>query len=504
MNQKDNNEIRELYGQLIALMKSYHPSQDFSVIEKAYEVGKEAHKDQVRKSGEPYFIHPLNVAIILAKLKLDKETIVAAILHDVVEDTALTKEDLEREFGHEVAFLVDGVTKLTKLQIQVRNVGSTKEEQKMESFRKLVMAMSEDIRVIIIKFADRLHNMRTMEFQKPDRQIGISNETLDIYCPIAKRLGISIIQTEMEDLAMQYIYPEAYQEIVKKIEETEENRLKLVSQLSREITLGLHEAGIDANIIYALKHKFSIYRKMINNKKTLDEMYDIYAIKVLVPSIRDCYIALGVLHDLYKPIPGRFKDFIALTKSNMYQSLHTTLVAPGGELFEVQIKTREMHQVATYGILAKWKYGMPGKDIKTLSNSQKEKADWLSQIMEWQQDISDNSEFLELVKQDFNLFSENIYCFSPKGESKILPKGVTAIDFAYAVHSDIGNHAVSCVINGREMSLETVLNNGDKVEIVVDIERGRPKQSWIDIVRTASAKSKIRKWFSEQEKTDYE
>jgi GTP pyrophosphokinase len=494
----ENQEIKELYGQLVALIKGYHPSQDFSMIDKAYEVAKEAHKDQVRKSGEPYFIHPLNVAIILAKLKLDKETIAAAILHDVVEDTPVTAKDLEREFGHEVAFLVDGVTKLTKLQMRLGKDDVSKEEQKIESFRKLLMAMSEDIRVIIIKLADRLHNMRTMQFQKEDRQIAISRETMDIYCPIAKRLGISILQTELEDLAMQYIYPEAYSEIQKKIQETEEEREQFVHQITQEITMGLHEAGIDVNIIYSLKHMFSIYRKMINSQKTLNEMYDIYAIKILVPSIRDCYITLGVLHDLYKPIPGRFKDFIALTKSNMYQSLHTTLVAPGGEMFEVQIKTREMQEVATYGILARWKYGMPGKSVQTLSNSQKEKADWLSDIMEWQRDVSDNNKFLELVKQDFNLFSENIYCFSPKGESKILPKGVTAIDFAYAIHSDIGNHAVGCIINGREMNLESVLNNGDKVEIIVDVQKGAPNRDWINIVKTATAKNKIRKWFHEQ------
>lgn len=494
---RESNEITELYDELIHIIRGYHPSSDFSMIEKAYEIGKEAHKDQYRKSGEPYFIHPLNVAIILAKLRLDKETIVAAILHDVVEDTSVTADDLEQIFGHEIAFLVDGVTKLSKLQTDMMKAGMTKEERKMESFRKLIMAMSEDIRVIIIKLADRLHNMRTMQFQKPDRQIAISRETMDIYCPIAKRLGISMVQTDLEDMAMAYIYPEAFQDIRNKIEQTEEARSRFVEQIREEIRSGLHEAGIDAEIIYALKHMFSIYRKMINQKKTLDEMYDIYAIKIIVPSIRDCYITLGVLHDLYKPIPGRFKDFIALTKSNMYQSLHTTLVAPGGEMFEVQIKTREMQAVAMYGILAHWKYGMPGKDIKTLSNSQKEKAEWLSHIMEWQQDIEDNHEFLELVKQDFNLFSENIYCFSPKGESKILPKGVTALDFAYSIHSDIGNHAISCVINGREMNLETILNNGDKVEILIDMESGKPKKEWIDIVRTGAAKTKIRKWFHE-------
>ncbi len=492
---RENDEIKVLYDKLISIIESYHPSSDFTMLNKAYEVARKAHASQVRKSGEPYFIHPLNVAIILAELKLDKETIIAAILHDVVEDTEITEEYVEEEFGHEVAFLVDGVTKLTNLSKEMSEFQRTKEELKQESFRKLIMAMSEDIRVIIIKLADRLHNMRTMQFQKPKKQIEISKETMDIYCPIAKRLGISIVQTDLEDMAMAYIYPEMHQDIRKKIVETAEARDEFVQRVSGEIGAALEDAGIQADIQYALKHLFSIYRKMINKGKTLDEIYDIYAIKIVVNSIRDCYITLGVLHDLYNPIPGRFKDFIALTKSNMYQSLHTTLVAPGGELFEVQIKTKEMHQVATYGILAHWKYGMPGQDVKTLSNSQKEKANWLNQIMEWQQEISDNNEFIELVKQDFNLFAENIYCFSPKGETRILPKGSTAIDYAYSIHSDIGDKAVGCVINGISKPLESIINSGDKVLIVTDENAEGPKKEWLNIVRTGTAKNKIRRWF---------
>lgn len=497
---RENNEITELYEKLITLIKGYHPSSDFTMINKAYEVAKKAHESQFRKSGEPFFIHPLNVAIILAELKLDKETIIAAILHDVVEDTELTAEYVEKEFGHEVAFLVDGVTKLTNLSKEMSEFQRTKEELKQESFRKLIMAMSEDIRVIIIKLADRLHNMRTMQFQKPAKQIEISKETMDIYCPIAKRLGMSIVQTDLEDMAMAYIYPDMHQDIRNKIMETAEARDMFVKRVSGEIGAALEDAGIHADIQYALKHLFSIYRKMINKGKTLDEIYDIYAIKIVVDSIRDCYITLGVLHDLYKPIPGRFKDFIALTKSNMYQSLHTTLVAPGGELFEVQIKTKEMHEVATYGILAHWKYGMPGQDIKTLSNSQKAKAQWLTQIMEWQQEISDNDEFIELVKQDFNLFSENIYCFSPKGETRILPKGSTAIDYAYSVHSDIGDKATGCMINGISKPLESVINSGDKVVIITDAKSTGPKREWLGIVRTGTAKNKIRRWFNTEGK----
>ena len=306
------------------------------------------------------------------------------------------------------------------------------------------------------------------------------------------------MQTELQDLSMQYIYPEAYQNIRMKIEETEPDRRIFVNRMSAEIYAGLTEADIGAKVEYALKHYFSIYRKMINKGKTLNEIYDSYALKVIVDSVRDCYVALGVLHDLYKPVPGRFKDFIALPKVNMYQSLHTTLVAPDGTLFEVQIKTKEMHEVATYGILAHWKYGMPGKDIKTVSNSQKEKAEWLSQILEWQQEIRDTDEFIDLVKQDFNLFSETIYCFSPKGDAKSLPKGSTAIDFAYAIHSDIGDHATKCIINGKVSPMETVLNNGDQVEIVTDEKREGPVAEWIHFVKTGTAKNKLRHWMNDK------
>lgn len=493
------NEIEELYEKLIKQIESYHPSSDFTMVKKAYEAAREAHATQFRKSGEPFFIHPLNVALILANLKLDKETIMAALLHDVVEDTAVTREDLEDEFGSEVAFLVDGVTKLSDFSKYSSKEEVTKEEIKQESFRKLIMAMSEDIRVILIKLADRLHNMRTLEFQKPDRQIDISKETMDMFCPIAKRLGISIVQTELQDLSMQYIYPEAYRNILCNIKETDNKRKIFVNRITAEIYAGLAEADVTAEVIYAIKHTFSIYRKMINKNKTLEEMYDIYALKVIVESVRDCYVALGVLHDLYKPVPGRFKDFVALPKDNMYQSLHTTLVAPDGTKFEVQIKTREMHEVATYGILAYWKYGMPGKDIRTVSNSQKEKAEWLERILEWQQEITDTSEFIDLVKQDFNLFSETIYCFSPKGEAKALPKGSTAIDFAYAIHSDIGNYAARCVINGKVCPMETVLNNGDQIEIITDDNQDGPVREWIHFVKTGTAKNKIRKWFHDEE-----
>lgn len=496
---RDKNELTRLYSKLIKIMKSYHPSSDFTMINQAYEVAKEAHKEQYRKSGEPFFIHPLHVAIILAELKLDKETIMAALLHDVVEDTELTREDLEREFGHEVAFLVDGVTKLTNFSVEISEAGLSKEELKLESFRKLIMAMSNDIRVILIKLADRLHNMRTLQYQKPEKQIEISRETLDIYCPIAKRLGIAVVQTDLQDLSMEYIYPEAYRSIQQKITETAHDRKKFVGRIIRQTKAGLNEAGIHADVQFALKHLFSIYRKMVNQEKTLDEIYDIYAIKIIVDSVRDCYIALGVLHDLYKPVPGKVKDFIALPKANMYQSLHTTLLAPGGRLFEVHIKTQEMSEVAFYGILARWKYGIPGENVQTLSNSQKEKAEWLMQIMEWQRDISDNDEFIDLIKQDFNLFSETIYCFSPKGDAKALPKDATAIDFAYSIHSEIGNCAVKCVINGRECPIETILNNGDMVEIVMDKKQSGPNPEWLDIVKTGTAKSKIRKWFHERE-----
>lgn len=489
---KDDAEIIELYDRLIEIIRSYHPSSDITMINKAYEVAKEAHKFQFRKSGEPFFIHPLNVAIILARLKLDKETIMAALLHDVVEDTDVTYECIEKEFGQEVAFLVDGVTKLTNLTSEM-----SKAELKLESFKKLTMAMSEDIRVIIIKIADRVHNMKTLNFQNEKKQIEISMETMDLYAPIAKKLGISVLQIELEDLAMMYLYPEEYQCIKTKLEDNKTTRDAFVGRVSNEIHAGLIESGVNGSEIKcAIKHLFSIYRKMVNRKKSLDEIYDMFSVRILVDSVKDCYIALGVLHDLYKPIPGRFKDFISIPKANMYQSLHTTVVSDRGEMFEVQIRTKTMEDVALYGILAHWKYGVPDNDYKNLSKSQKEKSAWLQRIMEWQQDIEDNNEFIDLVKQDLNLFSETIYCFTPNGKAITLPKGSVALDFAYLVHSEVGNSARSCIINGKEKQLEYVLNNGDQVEIITGEKNCGPERFWLDIVKTGTAKNKIRRWFA--------
>ena len=482
----------QLYKELIDKIKTYHPSDDFSMVEKAYKLAVEAHKEQKRKSGEPYIIHPLKVAYILAELELDMETITAGILHDIIEDTPYTYEDITHLFGEEIAALVDGVTKLGKLSY------TTKEEAQAENYRKMFLAMAKDIRVILIKLADRLHNMRTLNYMTPEKQREKAQETLDIYAPLAHRLGISKIRSEMEDLCFKYLNPDAYFDLAAKIQKKKEERDQFVQSMVQELQTKMNEAGIKGKVYGRTKHFFSIYKKMVNQNKTLDQIYDLFAIRALVDSVKDCYAVLGIVHTAYTPMPGRFKDYIAMPKPNMYQSLHTTLVAPDGTLFEVQIKTKEMHEVATYGILAHWKYGMPGKDIKTVSNSQKEKAEWLSQILEWQQEIRDTDEFIDLVKQDFNLFSETIYCFSPKGDAKSLPKGSTAIDFAYAIHSDIGDHATKCIINGKVSPMETVLNNGDQVEIVTDEKREGPVAEWIHFVKTGTAKNKLRRWMNDK------
>lgn len=489
----DKNVI-ELYNKLKKNIEAYHPSGNMTMIDKAFKMASNAHKGQCRKSGEPFIIHPLSVAIILAELRLDKETIAAALLHDVVEDTKITSLDIENVFGREVMFLVEGVTKLAKFSNEV-----TKEEVKLESFRKLILAMSEDIRVIIIKLADRLHNMQTLEFQSYEKQLEISNETMDLYSPIAQRLGISVIKIKLEDLALKYLFPKEYQEIKEKIIETKNERDKNIDEIIKKIKINMDDACLNVQIRSEMKHMFSIYRKMINKMKTLDEIYDIFAIKIIVDSVKDCYIVMGLLHNVYKPIPGRFKDYIAIPKENMYQSLHTTLISDDGTLFEVQIKTKEMDDIAKFGILANWKYGEKGVDAKEIYKSQKEKSYWLSQILEWQKDNTDNHEFINLVKSDFNIFSETISCFTPKGDVKQLLKGSTVIDFAYAIHSDIGNKAYKAFVNGKEKNVDYVLNSGDRVEIIIKEGNG-PNADWLNFVKTSNAKNKIRKQFKEIKK----
>ena len=415
-----------LYKQLMDTVKNYHPSSNLSEIERAYKVAYEAHKEQKRKSGEPYIIHPICVGIILAELELDKETIIAGLLHDVVEDTEVTSQEISDMFSPEVALLVDGVTKLTQL-----NYSGDKIELQAENLRKMFLAMAKDIRVILIKLADRLHNMRTLEYMKPEKQKIKARETMDIYSPIAQRLGISKIKIELDDLSLRYLEPEAYKDLVIKINAKKQDRDAFIKDIISKVSKQIKDAGIEAKIDGRVKHFFSIYRKMKTQNKTLDQIYDLFAVRIIVDSVKDCYAALGVIHEMYTPIPGRFKDYIAMPKPNMYQSLHTTLIGSTGTPFEIQIRTVEMHRTAEYGIAAHWKY-KEGIDGSTEKVSEEEKLSWLRQILEWQRDMSDNHEFLSLLKSDLNLFSDNVYCFTPSGDVKNLPVGSTPIDFAYS------------------------------------------------------------------------
>lgn len=484
-----------LYNKLIETIRQYHPSSDLSDIERAYKVAKEAHEGQFRKSGEPYIIHPLCVAIILAELELDKESIIAGLLHDVVEDTVMTSEDVAREFGDEVALLVDGVTKLTQLNYQHDKI-----EVQAENLRKMFLAMAKDIRVIMIKLADRLHNMRTMQYQSPAKQVEKSRETMDIYAPIAHRLGISKIKVELDDLSMKYLMPDTYNDLVKQVDINRPGREAFIKSIIKEVDMHISNAGIEAEIDGRVKHFFSIYRKMVNQNKTLDQIYDIFAVRIKVDTVKDCYAALGVIHEMYKPIPGRFKDYIAMPKPNMYQSLHTTLIASNGQPFEVQIRTYEMHRIAEYGIAAHWKYkeGKTGESDK----SEEAKLSWLRQILEWQRDMSDNKEFLSSIKNDLNLFSDSVYCFTPTGDVKTLPAGSNPIDFAYSIHSAVGNKMVGARVNGKLVNIDYEIKNGDRIEIITSQNSKGPSRDWLSMVKSTQARNKINQWFKQELKED--
>ena len=493
----------ELYQMLIARVKKYHPSDDISMIEKAYKVASKAHEGQFRKSGEPYIIHPLYVAIILADLEMDKETIVAGILHDVVEDTVMTEEQITEEFGAEVAQLVDGVTKLANIPLS-SGTGSESDarlEMQAENLRKMFLAMAKDIRVIIIKLADRLHNMRTLKYQKPESQQRIAKETLEVYSPIAQRLGISKIKVELDDLALKYLEPEAYYDLVEKIAVRKSEREKYIENIVQEVKKHIENAGIKAEIDGRVKHFFSIYKKMKNQNKTIDQIYDLFAVRIIVDTVKDCYAALGVIHEMYKPIPGRFKDYIAMPKANMYQSLHTTVIGSSGQPFEVQIRTFEMHKAAEYGIAAHWKY-KEASDGKKVETQEEEKLTWLRQILEWQRDTSDNREFMNLLKNDLDLFSDNVYCFTPSGDVKNLPAGSTPIDFAYSIHSAVGNRMVGARVNGKLVTIDYVIKNGDRVEIITSQNSKGPSRDWLKIVKSTQAKNKINQWFKNEFKED--
>ncbi len=493
---EDFTEPEVLFQKLISMVKKYHPSDDVHLIEKAYKIAYKAHDGQKRKSGEPYIIHPVCVCIILAELELDKETIVAGMLHDVVEDTIMTSEEIAAEFSDEVALLVDGVTKLTQL-----NYVADKVEVQAENLRKMFLAMAKDIRVILIKLADRLHNMRTMQYQTPEKQKEKSTETMDIYAPIADRLGISKVKVELDDLAFRYLEPEMYHDLVNKIAMGQERRDEFIRKIVSEVKSHIEKAGIKATIDGRAKHYFSIYKKMVTQNKKLEQIYDLFAVRIIVETERDCYTALGVIHEIYKPIPGHFKDYIAMPKPNNYQSLHTTLIGPQGHPFEIQIRTYEMHRTAEYGIAAHWKYKENQYGHNT-ADSEEEKLAWLRRILEWQRDMSDNKEFLSLLKSDLDLFSDHVYCFTKDGDVKNLPADSTPIDFAYAVHSAVGNKMVGARVNGNLVPIDYKIQNGDRVEIMTSQNSRGPSRDWLSIVKSTQAKNKINQWFRSEFKEE--
>ncbi len=487
----------ELFSELIVLYRSYKPDGDISKIRKAYEVAKKQHENQKRKSGEPYIIHPLNTAIIIAEIELDQDAICAALLHDVVEDTGMTLDEIRDMFGDSVAVLVDGVTKLTQLSLDVDKI-----EMQAENLRKMFVAMAKDIRVVLIKLADRLHNLRTLQYQSQSKQIEKATETLEIYSPLAERLGIMKLKIELDDISLKYLKPDVYSDLVEKIALKREEREAFIADIEAEVSKHLEAAGIHAVMTGRVKHFFSIYKKMINQNKTVDQIYDLFAVRILVDSVKDCYASLGVIHEMYKPIPGRFKDYIAMPKPNMYQSLHTTLIGKDGTPFEIQIRTFEMHKVAEYGIAAHWKYKETGGSQLKAEGENDEKIGWLREVLEWQKDADNNKDFLNMVKSDFDLFNDNVYCFTPSGDVKSLPSGSTPIDFAYSIHSAVGNKMVGARVNDRIVPIDYKLQNGDRVEIVTSQNSKGPSMDWLNLVRSTQAKSKINSWFKTNNKED--
>ncbi len=484
------------FEELIVKIKQYHPTGDFKLVEKAYKLAEEAHGNQVRKSGEPYLIHPISVANILAELELDKESIIAGILHDVVEDTEYTVEDIAREFNEEVALLVDGVTKLSQITYT-----SDKEEIQAENYRKMFLAMAKDIRVILIKLADRLHNLRTLDYMPEHKQIEKAKETLDIYAPLAHRLGISKIKVEMEDLALKYLDKEAYYSIVEKIRRKRSERERYIGDVVEKVQENLKEVCIEAEVFGRPKHFFSIYKKMVSQNKTIDQIYDLFAVRAIVENVKDCYGVLGIIHELYTPVPGRFKDYIAMPKANMYQSLHTTLIGPEGEPFEMQIRTYDMHRTAEFGIAAHWKY-KEGATAETMEKSEEQKLNWLRQILEWQRDMSDNKEFMDVLKTDLDVYSDQVYAFTPTGDVINLPQGSTPIDFAYYIHSAVGNKMVGARVNGKIVTFDRKIRNGDRIEILTSQNSKGPSRDWLNIVKSSQAKSKINQWFRKEFKEE--
>lgn len=471
---------------------SINSKYDTDLIGKAFDTAQRLHDGQLRKSGEPYFIHPINVAYILAEMGMDDATIVGGLLHDVVEDTDYTREQLVEDFNEEIALLVDGVTKLGTIKFE------SKEEIQAENFRKMFLAMSKDIRVLIIKLADRLHNMRTMGFMKPEKIVEKCNETLDIYAPLASRLGIFKVKFELEDLALKYLHPEEFQELKQKVNKRKEEREATINNVIGEIKDALDDMNLHYDIYGRAKHYYSIYKKMKLQNKQIDEIFDLIAVRIIVDNVKDCYAVLGIVHTMWKPIPGRFKDYIAMPKPNMYQSLHTTVIGDNGEPFEIQIRTYEMHQVAEYGIAAHWKY--KEGDTSGKSSNDDIKLAWLRQSLEWQQDINDPKDFLETMKMD--LFASQVFVFTPRGDVIELPAGSTPLDFAFKIHSAIGCKCVGAKVNGKMVTIDYTLQNGDIVEIVTSANSAGPSVDWLKIAKSSNARNKIRGWLKKENKSD--
>ena len=475
---------------IIERVRSYQSESAVPVLEKAFATAVKAHDGQHRISGEDYIHHPLGVARILADLQIDADSIAAALLHDVVEDTTITLEQLEKEFGKEIAILVDGVTKLSRIEYK------SKEEQQMENYRKMFLAMAKDIRVVLIKLADRLHNMRTLKPMAPEKQKRIARETLEIFAPLANRLGISNIKWELEDLSFRYLEPERYYELVDQVRQKRQEREAIIAEAMLVLRDKLQEVEIHAEIDGRPKHFYSIYKKMQKDRKELSEIYDLSAVRILVDSVKDCYGALGIVHTLWKPIPNRFKDFIAVPKSNMYQSLHTTVIGTQGQPLEIQIRTYEMHRIAEVGIAAHWKYK---EGTKGPNKGFDQKLSWMRQLLEWHQDLRDPHEFVESVKLD--VFADEVFVFTPKGDVIDLPAGSVPLDFAYRVHTDVGHRCVGARVNGRMVPLETKLSNGDIVEVITS-KQGTPSRDWLNIVASPETRNKIRNWFKKEKRDE--
>ena len=488
------NEPSVSIEQIINQVKTYQPDAPVTLIEQAYTFARDAHHGQLRVSGEEYIQHPLGVAKILAELQIDAVSICAALLHDVVEDTETSLEMIEKKFSKEIAMLVDGVTKLSRIEYK------SKEEQQLENYRKMFLAMAKDIRVVLVKLADRLHNMRTLKYMAPPKQKSIARETLEILAPLANRLGMSSVKWELEDLSFRYLEPEKYYELVEKVKQKRQERQALIDEATQTLASKLKEVDIAAEIQGRPKHFYSIYKKMLKDHKDLSEIYDLSALRVVVDTVKDCYGALGTVHTLWKPIPGRFKDYIAMPKSNMYQSLHTTVIGTQGQPLEIQIRTWEMHRISEYGIAAHWKYKEGKNVIKEVGKDTDQKLSWLRQLLEWHQEMRDPREFLETVKLD--VFADEVFVFTPKGDVVDLPAGAVPVDFAYKIHTDVGHRCTGARVNGKIVPLEYKLNNGDIVEIITSKHGTGPSRDWLNIVGSSETKNKIRQWFKKEKREE--